>query len=345
MNKTTRFLSLLLAVLLLFSSCGPVGEKSHDETSTTTTITTVSTIDTTTSIPQASATTTTSTTTTATTKTPAGNTVTQENMPLYNNKPYTVISNNTPTFSAAELTTVAYEKYSPLDSLGRCGVALASCGKEIMPGANEERGSISSITPSGWKQATYDGISGGYLWNRCHLLGWQLSAENANKQNLITGTRYMNVEGMLPFENMIADYIEETNNHVAFRVTPVYQGNNLVCHGVQMEAFSIEDNGDGICFNVFCHNVQPGITIKYADGSSSKSGTGGSAVIQKTTTTKKTTTSTKAPDIGGGNTIVYKSKTGSKYHSKPNCGSMKNGTPITLDEAKGLDLGACGNCY
>ena len=138
-----------------------------------------------------------------------------------------------------------------------------------MPGANEERGSISSIKPSGWNQAKYEGISGGWLWNRCHLIGWQLSAENANRENLITGTRYMNISGMLPFENMVADYIRETGNHVAYRITPIYAGNNLVCSGVQMEAYSIEDNGDGIEFNVYCYNVQPGININYADGSSS----------------------------------------------------------------------------
>ena len=128
---------------------------------------------------------------------------------------YVVINNNQPNFSATELTTTGYEKYSDLDSLGRCGVALASCGRDTMPGANETRGSISSIKPSGWIQAKYNGISGGYLWNRCHLIGWQLSAENANRKNLITGTRYMNIEGMLPFENMVADYIKETNHHVA----------------------------------------------------------------------------------------------------------------------------------
>ena len=182
-------------------------------------------------------------------------------LPAYSGTAYTIVNDNQPNFSSAELTTQGYEKYSSLDSLGRCGVALASCGKEIMPGANEERGSISVIKPSGWIQAKYDGISGGYLWNRCHLLGWQLSAENANRQNLITGTRYMNINGMLPFENMVADYIRETGNHVAYRVTPIFEGNNLVCSGVQMEAYSIEDEGESICFNVYCYNVQPGITI------------------------------------------------------------------------------------
>ena len=155
-------------------------------------------------------------------------------IPAYSGNAYVTINNNKPSFSSAELTTKGYEKYSSLDSLNRCGVVIASCGKEIMPGANEKRGSISSIYPSGWNQAKYDGISGGWLWNRCHLIGWQLSAENANRENLITGTRYMNISGMLPFENMVADYIRETGNHVAYRITPIYDGNNLVCSGVQM---------------------------------------------------------------------------------------------------------------
>lgn len=156
-------------------------------------------------------------------------------IPEYSGSPYVVINNNIPEFSEDELTTTAYEKYSKLDSLGRCGVAIASCGTEIMP--TGERGSISNVYPSGWVQVKYSGISGGYLYNRCHLLGWQLSGENANNKNLITGTRYFNTEGMLPFENMVADYIKETNNHVAYRVTPIYEGDNLVCSGVQMEAY------------------------------------------------------------------------------------------------------------
>lgn len=198
--------------------------------------------------------------------------VSPSSLPAFSGAAYTVVNENQPNFSSSELTTKGYEKYSSLDSLVRCGVALASCGKEIMPRANEERGSISSITPSGWKQAKYSGISGGYLWNRCHLIGWQLSAENANRQNLITGTRYMNINGMLPFENMVADYIRETGNHVAYRITPIFEGNNLVCSGVQMEAYSIEDEGDGICFNVYCYNVQPEITINYATGDSTGPG-------------------------------------------------------------------------
>lgn len=186
----------------------------------------------------------------------------------YTGVAYTEQNGNVPVFSDAEKTTKAYEKYSDLDNLGRCGITIAVLGQETMPAKDEERGSISNVTPSGWVQAKYDIVDGGYLYNRAHLIGWQLSAENDNKKNLITGTRYFNVEGMLPFENMVADYIRETDNHVAYRVTPVYEGNNLVCHGVVMEAWSIEDNGDGICFNVLVHNVQPGIQIDYATGRS-----------------------------------------------------------------------------
>ena len=214
-------------------------------------------------------------------------------IPAYSGEIFVVLNDNIPSFSVEELTTTAYEKYSNLDSLGRCGVALASCGKEIMPADGEKRGSISHIYPSGWVQAKYDGISGGYLYNRCHLLGWQLSAENDNKKNLITGTRSFNVDGMLPFENMIADYIKETGNHVAYRVTPVYDGNNLVAKGVRMEAYSVEDRGDGICFHIFVYNVQEGITIDYATGNSSK--TSVPTVNTPPTTTAAPTTTSKAP--------------------------------------------------
>lgn len=270
------------------------------------------------------------------------------NIPAYSGSPYVAVNDNKPHFTQAELTTKAYEKYSALDSLGRCGVAIASCGKEIMPKQNEERGSISSIKPSGWNQAKYDGISGGYLWNRCHLIGWQLSAENANRQNLITGTRYMNINGMLPFENMVADYIKETNNHVAYRVTPVYKGNNLVCSGVQIEAYSIEDSGKGICFNVFCFNVQPDITINYADGSSNKKGstpTSSQSKPQPTSTTTTTNSTTKIQQQEPQGNYVYITKTGKKYHSIPNCGNTKTAYKVTLAEAKSKTEGPCSKCW
>lgn len=260
-------------------------------------------------------------------------------LPAYSGSAYTVVNGNQPNFSASELTTVGYEKYANLDSLGRCGVALASCGKEIMPTDGEERGSISSIKPTGWVQAKYDGISVGYLWNRCHLIGWQLSAENANKQNLITGTRYMNIEGMLPFENMVADYIRETGNHVAYRITPIFEGNNLVCSGVQMEAYSIEDAGDGICFNVYCYNVQPGISINYATGDSS-----GPSSSTTTITPSIEQDNTNDNQAASGD-MVWIPNSGSKYHSRSGCSNMKNPQQVTKQEAENEGYEPCKKCW
>lgn len=192
--------------------------------------------------------------------------ITLSNLPAYSGDAYVELNNNLPGFKKSELTKKAFEKYSELDELGRCGAAYANVCKETMP--TEERGAIGMVKPSGWHTIKYDNVDGKYLYNRCHLIGYQLTGENANEQNLITGTRYMNVEGMLPFENMVADYVEDTNNHVLFRVTPIFKGDNLLASGVQMEAYSVEDKGKGVCFNVYCYNVQPGITINYADGSS-----------------------------------------------------------------------------
>ena len=182
------------------------------------------------------------------------------------NEAYAILNNNVPQFDESEITTVAFEEYSELDELKRCGAAFACLGEEIMP--TEERGTIGQIKPSGWQMAKYDVVDGKYLYNRCHLIGYQLSGENANEKNLITGTRYMNVDGMLPFENMVADYIKETKNHVMYRVTPVFEGDNLLAKGVQMEALSVEDDGEGVSFNVFVNNIQPGVEINYLDGTS-----------------------------------------------------------------------------
>lgn len=187
-----------------------------------------------------------------------------DELPAYDGEAYVVLGDNVPLFTEGELTTASYELYGALDALGRCGTAMACVGQDIMP--TEERGSIGSIKPTGWQTAKYDFVDGKYLYNRCHLIGFQLTGENANEHNLITGTRYMNVEGMLPFENMVADYVKETGNHVMYRVTPLFEGNNLLAHGVTMEAYSVEDNGEGICFYVYCYNVQPGVKINYRDG-------------------------------------------------------------------------------
>lgn len=196
----------------------------------------------------------------------SGTKLSLEDVPAYSGEPYVEINGNEPDFSSSDLTEEAFETYSALDSLGRCGTAYANVGVELMP--TEDRGDIGQVKPSGWHTVKYDCVDGKYLYNRCHLIGYQLTGENANEENLITGTRYLNVEGMLPFENMVADYVQETEDHVLYRVTPIYEGSDLVARGVQMEAMSVEDQGAGICFNVYVYNVQPGVTIDYATGKS-----------------------------------------------------------------------------
>ena len=192
-------------------------------------------------------------------------------LPEYSGQAYVELNNNVPFFTEEDLTSASFEEYSPLDELGRCGTAYACISTDLMP--TEPRGSIGQVKPSGWKIAKYDFVDGKYLYNRCHLIGFQPTGENANEQNLITGTRYLNVTGMLPFENLTADYIKETGNHVLYRVTPVFTGDELVARGVVMEAMSVEDKGDGVLFNVYCYNVQPGVTIDYATGDSALDGT------------------------------------------------------------------------
>lgn len=187
-------------------------------------------------------------------------------VPAYSGNPYVVINENQPDFKLEDLTLSEFELYSELDYMERCGVAFANISPFTMP--TEDRGEIGQVKPTGWHTVKYDCVDGKYLYNRCHLIGFQLAGENANEKNLITGTRYMNVEGMLPFENMVADYVSETGNHVLYRVTPIFEGSNLVASGVQMEAISVEDEGEGICFNVYVYNVQPGVQIDYATGES-----------------------------------------------------------------------------
>lgn len=202
---------------------------------------------------------------------PAAPAVSLEAIPAWSGDAYIPIDRNIPGFTAEDLTTEAFEQYSPLDALGRCGTAYACVSRELMP--TEERESISSVTPSGWVNKKYDFIDGKYLYNRCHLIGFQLTGENANKRNLITGTRYLNIEGMLPFENMVADHVKEENHHVLYRVTPIYQEDALVCSGVQMEGYCVECGDsrydeDRFMFHVYCYNVQPGVLIDYQTGES-----------------------------------------------------------------------------
>lgn len=238
-------------------------------------------------------------------------------IPAYSAEPYVSVNNNVPFFSDSDLTTTSYETYGNLDSLGRCTTAIANIGQDLMP--TEERGDIGSVKPTGWHTVKYAGIDGNYLYNRCHLIGYQLTGENANERNLITGTRYMNVEGMEPFENMTADYIKENGNHVLYRVTPVFEGDNLLASGVLMEAKSVEDQGAGLEFCVYCYNVQPNITIDYATGESSgpeftgsETGSGeqnSQETVQQTPTAAvqpiQSPDSTTAAYIGNSNTMKF----------------------------------------
>lgn len=259
-------------------------------------------------------------------------------IPAYDGKAYVAVNNNEPFFTDSDMTTTAFENYSDLDSLGRCGVAYANICKDIMP--IEERGKIGMIKPSGWHTVKYDVIKDRYLYNRCHLIGYQLAGENANPKNLITGTRYLNVEGMLPFENLVADYVNNTGNHVLYRVTPMFSGSNLVANGVLIEAKSVEDNGGGILFNVYCYNVQPGVGINYENGDSWLDGTTGSASSGSDTSA----TENSAADSSNSETMVHITATGKKYH-RAGCRTLKKSdTEVTLDEAKSMGLSPCGIC-
>ena len=249
-------------------------------------------------------------------------------VPEFSGEPYVVINDNEPSFPVEDFTSEGFEEYSPLDDLGRCGVAYANVGLETMP--TEERGSISNVKPTGWQSVQYDFVDGKSLYNRCHLIGFQLTGENANRQNLITGTRYMNVDGMLPFENMVADYVKETENHVLYRVTPVFEGDNLVASGVQMEAQSVEDKGEGVCFNVYVYNNQPGVTIDYATGDS--------------------WASDEAPSDTGKESTYILNTSSRKFH-KPDCGSVETISPSnkksytgTREELINQGYEACGKC-
>jgi len=259
-------------------------------------------------------------------------------IPAYDGKAYVAVNNNEPFFTDSDMTTTAFENYSDLDSLGRCGVAYANICKDIMP--TEERGKIGMIKPSGWHTVKYDVIKDRYLYNRCHLIGYQLAGENANPKNLITGTRYLNVEGMLPFENLVADYVNNTGNHVLYRVTPMFSGSNLVANGVLIEAKSVEDNGGGILFNVYCYNVQPGVGINYENGDSWLDGTTGST----SSGSDSSAAENSAADSSNSETMVHITATGKKYH-RADCRTLKKSdTEVTLDEAKSMGLSPCGIC-
>lgn len=267
-------------------------------------------------------------------------TVKLKDIPNYIGNPYIIINDNEPTFTKKEMTTTSYENFSRLDSLGRCGVVMACVGQDIMP--TEERGSIGHIKPSGWQTVKYDNVDGKYLYNRCHLIGFQLTGENDNERNLITGTRYFNVEGMLPFEDLVADYVKETDNHVMYRVTPLYKGNELVARGVLMEGYSVEDDGAGVSFNVFCYNVQPGIEINYANGKSE--------LIEDIATTKKKENETTKKTSSNNSTEYVLNMNSYKFHY-PSCHSVdqmsesnKGYYEGSRDDLISEGYDPCGNC-
>ena len=268
-------------------------------------------------------------------------------VPEYDGVPYVEINDNEPEFAEAELTTVSYEEYSELDPLGRCGTAEACIGEDLMP--DEEREDISEVKPTGWENREYDIVDGGYVYNRCHLIGFQLSGENANEENLITGTRYMNTEGMLPFENMVAEYVQETDNHVMYRVTPVFEGDDLVASGVQMEAESVEDDGAGICFNIYVYNVQPEIIIDYSTGANwadTDSGDGKTADISAADDSD----AESGEDKERKEQTYILNKNTKKFH-KPECSSVddikaknKSGFTGTREELIEDGFDPCGKC-
>ena len=288
-------------------------------------------------------------------------------IPEYTDSPYVAVNGNVPYFTEDDLTDVSFESYSDLDSLGRCGVAYASVSTDTMPA--EKRGSIGEVKPTGWINAKYDFVDGKYLYNRCHLIGYQLTAENANEKNLITGTRYLNVQGMLPFENLTADYVKETGNHVLYRVTPIFEGDNLLASGVLMEAESVEDDGDGVLFCVYVYNVQPGVAIDYATGdnwlaedggagravaagsgnsSASENGANTSSGGKNTSAGSSGSTVSKTSDSESG-TYILNTKT-MKFH-RPDCTSVEkikaeNKEEYTGKRSKLIEEGyeACKSC-
>lgn len=319
MKQASKLLALLLALLLIFTSCeipdfpfgdrndGPLGDGSIE-------ISDNSGI--------------------GTSQSPVGTICLLSDIPRYSGEAYIYVNGGEPDFTEADLTVESYESYGALDRHGRCTVCISSIGVDIMP--TEKRGDISGVIPSGWLNKEYDKelVDGRYLYNRCHLIGFQLTGENANKQNLITGTRYLNIEGMLPFENMIAAYVKETENHVLFRVTPVFDENNLVASGVLMEAKSVEDDGEGICFAVFAYNVQPGIVIDYRTGDSALSGEG---LPEK-------------PTYEQGETLYVLNVSSRRVH-RPECPGVadmaehnKQETYETLSSLLGRGFKACGTC-
>lgn len=306
-----RLASLLLALALIFSlaACGKSNNTASEVTSST-----------------------------ASSKTAESDIITLDNLPEFSGEPFVIVNGNKPNFTEKETAGDSYETYGEHDSLKRCTACIAKIGKDLMP--TEDRGSIGQVKPTGWETAKYDCVDGKYLYNRCHLIGFQLTGENANVKNLITGTRYLNVDGMLPFENMVADYVKETGNHCMYRVTPIFNGDELVARGVLMEARSVEDNGEGIEFAVYCYNNQPGIVIDYKTGKSRL------ATEDESTVTPSTDSGAEADTVG-----KYILNTSShKFHST-DCPLAKDIKENNRSEFEGsrdelIDCGysPCKNC-
>ena len=271
-----------------------------------------------------------------------------ESVPAYAGEPYVELEDNVPSFTQEELEAFPVEEYSPLDLLGRCGVARATVGLDTMP--TEERGEIGQVKPSGWHTVRYDDlVDGKYLYNRCHLIGFQLAGENANEENLITGTRYLNVDGMLPFENLVADYVEDTGNHVYYQVTPVFEEGELVARGVQMEALSVEDGGEGVCFNIYAYNVQPGVVIDYATGESRLSGDGQTGAETGTETESGMETASSTESSGE---MEYVLNTSSHKFHLPDCSSVASMSDAnrqdfvgSREEVVAQGYEPCGRCH
>lgn len=271
-------------------------------------------------------------------------------VPAYDGKAYVAVNDNVPFFTEEELSSASYETYGELDPLGRCTVCVASVGQDLMPA--EERGNIGAVKPTGWHTVKYDFVDGKYLYNRCHLIGYQLTGENANEKNLITGTRYLNIEGMLPFENMVADYVKETDQHVMYRVTPVFEGDNLLAAGVLMEGKSVEDNGEGVLFCVFAYNMQPGVSIDYATGESSADGTIVNDTSAQEETKQFTSTSVQQEETQqSAETQTYVLNTNTHKFHKPGCYSVEKIKPEnyaeftgTREEAIAYGYDPCKNC-
>lgn len=272
-----------------------------------------------------------------------------EAIPEFDGTSYVAINNNIPFFEESDYTTEAFELYSDLDALGRCGTAYANICIELMP--TEKRGEIGSIKPSGWQTVKYDCVDGKYLYNRCHLIGFQLAGENANEKNLITGTRYMNVDGMLPFESMVADYVKETKNHVLYRVTPIFDGDNLVASGVLMEAASVEDHGESISYCVYCYNSQPGVSINYATGASQLNNAVQEGANADVTADQSSTDSSSKLDKTESSAKTYILNTSSKKFHRTDCSSVSkisasNKQSVTASREEIIDMGyePCKSC-